>query len=336
MPGVRPAANPAPLKSRLSMSKLSGMHPSMLTIMTDPPLISVCMPVYNTEPYIAEAVESILAQTYHNFEFIVIDDGSTDRSLAILERYAARDPRIRLSSRPTAGYLVRLNEMLDEARGDLIARMDADDVAMPERFTRQIDFLDAHPEVVAVGSRILAIDFDGDPIVEFCTIEDHEEIDRAHLEVRGGYINHPAAMIRTGAIRTIGGYRAAYWPGEDVDLWLRLAEIGRLANLPERLLKYRQHLESIGYTRHAIQYERWQAAAIDAHHRRGLPLPSDWEPLTKNDRTTDTQAHVRKWAWWALGAGNLRTARKYALKSLRSSPLSLHNWKLVACSLRGY
>lgn len=103
------------------MSKLSGMHPSRLTMMTDPPLISVCMPVYNTEPYIAEAVESILAQTYRNFEFIIIDDGSTDRSLAILERDAAQDTRIRLSSRPNAGYLVRLNEMLDEARGDLIA-----------------------------------------------------------------------------------------------------------------------------------------------------------------------------------------------------------------------
>lgn len=305
-------------------------------MITDPPLISVCMPVYNTEPYIAEAVESILAQTYPNFEFIIIDDGSTDRSLSILERYAAQDTRIRLSSRPNAGYLVRLNEMLDEARGDFIARMDADDVAMPERFTRQIDFLNDHPEVVALGSRILAIDSDGDPIVEFCTIGDHEEIDRAHLEVRGGYINHPAAMIRTAAIRTVGGYRAAYYPGEDVDLWLRLAEIGRLANLPERLLKYRQHLESIGYTRYAIQYERWRAAAIDAHHRRGLPLPSDWEPLTKNYRTTDTQAHLRKWGWWALGSGNLRTARKYALRSLRKSPLSWRSWKLVACSLRGY
>jgi glycosyltransferase involved in cell wall biosynthesis len=302
---------------------------------TDPPLISVCMPVYNTEPYIAEAVESILAQTYRNFEFIIVDDGSTDRSLAILERFAAQDARIRLSSRPHAGYLVRLNEMLDEARGDLIARMDADDVAMPERFIRQIDFLDAHPDVVAVGSRVLAIDSDGDPIAEFCTTQEHEEIDRAHLDVRGGFINHPVAMIRTGVIRAIGGYRADYWPGEDVDLWLRLAEIGRLANLPESLLKYRRHLESIGYTRQARQHERCRAAAIDAHRRRGLPLPC-WERSEKNDRTTDRQVHLRTWAWWALGAGNLRTARKYAFKSLRSSPLSWHNWKLVACSLRGY
>ena len=317
------------------MNKLPGMYASTLTLMTDPPLISVCMPVYNTEPYIAEAVESILAQTYPNFEFLIVDDGSTDRSLAILEHYAAQDTRIRLSSRPNAGYLVRLNEMLAEARGDLIARMDADDVAMPERFIRQVEFLDAHPEVVAVGSRVLAIDSDGDPIAEFCTTQDHEGIDRAHLDVRGGFISHPVAMIRAGIIREIGGYRADYWPGEDVDLWLRLAEIGRLANLPERLLKYRRHLESIGHTRQARQNERCQSAAIVAYRRRGLPLPS-WEALEKNDRTTDRQVHLRRWAWWALGAGNLRTARKYALKSLRSSPLSWHNWKLVACSLRGY
>jgi len=317
------------------MSKLPEMHPSRLTIMTDPPFVSVCMPVYNTERYIAEAVESILAQTYRNFEFIIADDGSTDRSLAILERYAARDMRIRLSSSPNAGYLVRLNEMLHEARGDFIARMDADDVAMPERFSRQIDFLDAHPEVVVVGSRVLAIDSDGDPIAEFCTAQDHEEIDRAHLDIQGGFINHPVAMIRTDAIRTVGGYRADYWPGEDVDLWLRLAEIGRLANMPERLLKFRRHLESISHAPQTRQHERCQAAAIDARRRRGLPAPH-WEPAEKNDHATDQQVHLRTWAWWALGAGNLRTARKYALKSLRTSPLSWQNWKLVACSLRGY
>jgi glycosyltransferase involved in cell wall biosynthesis len=302
-----------------------------------PPLISVCMPVYNTERYIAEAVESILAQTYRDFEFIIVDDGSSDRSLAILKRYAAQDARIRLSSRPNAGYVVRLNEMLGEARGELIARMDSDDIAMPERFARQLDFLNAHPEVVVVGCRTLAIDNDGDPLAEFCTIQDHEELDRMHLEGRhGGLISHPGAMIRSDAIRTVGGYRAQYWPSEDMDLWLRLAEIGRLANLPDMLLKYRQHLESTSFAKYDAQRKQTQAVAIDAHRRRGLPLPADWEPSMNNDRTADLQEHLRKWAWWALGAGNLRTARKYALRSLRSNPLSLQNWKLVACSLRGY
>jgi glycosyltransferase involved in cell wall biosynthesis len=300
------------------------------------PLISVCMPVYNAERYLAEAVESILAQTYRDFEFIIIDDGSTDRSLAILERYAAQDARIRLSSRPNAGLVVRLNEMVAEARSDIIAQMHADDIAMPDRLARQLDFLNAHPEVVVVGCRILTIDCDGDPIAEFCTVQTHEEIDRPHLGAGGGVICHPSATIRADAIRAVGGYRAEYWPAEDMDLWLRLAEIGRLANLPEMLLKYRQHLESTSSAKYAALREQTQAGAIDAHRRRGLPLPSDWEPLKKNDHPTDSQVHLQKWAWWALGAGNLRTARKYAVRSLRSNPLSLHNWKLVACSLRGY
>jgi glycosyltransferase involved in cell wall biosynthesis len=299
------------------------------------PCISVLMPVYNAEAYIAEAVESILAQTYRDFEFIIIDDGSTDRSLPMLERYAAHDERIQLSSKPNAGYLARLNEMVENARGDLIARMDADDIAMPERFARQIDYLNAHPEIVAVGSRILTIDPQGDPIAEFCTMLDHEEIDRVHLEARGGLICHPAAMIRADAIRAVGAYRPQMWPGEDVDLWLRLAEIGRLANVPETLLNYRQHLKSTGYAHRAEQQERWQAAAMDACCRRGLSPPSGLMAAGSN-RLIDSQEHVRKWGWWALGAGNLRTARKYALQSLKKSPLSWHTWKLVVCSLRGY
>jgi glycosyltransferase involved in cell wall biosynthesis len=303
------------------------------------------MPVYNAEKYIAEAVESILGQTYRNFEFIITDDGSTDNSLAILKRYAAEDARIQISSKPNAGYLIRLNEMLDLARGEFIARMDADDVAMPKRFVTQLEFLDAHPEVVAVGSRILAIDGEGDPIMEFCTAQTHEEIDRAHLELRGGHINHPAAMIRTSVIRAVGGYRAELWPAEDVDLWLRLAEVGRLANLPERLLKYRQHLQSTGYTKQAIQRDRWHAAAVAAFERRGVPVPSDWQPEEmKAAAESEAQAageadvvqHQLKWGWWALYAGNVRTARKYAFRLLRKSPLSSEVWKFVVCSLRGY
>ena len=125
------------------------------------PLISVCMPVYNAKRYLGEAVESILSQTFRDFEFLIIDDGSTDRSLAILQRYAAQDARIRLSSEPNAGYVVRLNEMLHQARGDLIARMDADDVALPERFARQVEFLRSHPEVDVVGGAHENIDSKG-------------------------------------------------------------------------------------------------------------------------------------------------------------------------------
>src|ERR1700726_1508117 len=123
--------------------------------MTSPPTISVLMPVYNAERYVAEAVESILSQTFADFEFIIIDDGSKDRSLAILEEYAARDPRIRLVSRPNTGIVKALNQGLALASGELVARMDADDIAMPERLAKQRDYLADHPECVMVGSRVL-------------------------------------------------------------------------------------------------------------------------------------------------------------------------------------
>ena len=119
------------------------------------------MPVYNAKRYLEEAIESILGQTFRDFEFLIIDDGSTDRSLAILKRYAAQDARIRLSSRTNAGYVVRLNEMLHQARGDLVARMDADDVALPERFAQQVEFLRSHPEVDVVGGAQERIDSNG-------------------------------------------------------------------------------------------------------------------------------------------------------------------------------
>src|SRR5487761_1677094 len=110
------------------------------------PRCSVLMPVYNAERYVGHAVESILRQTWHDFEFLIIDDGSTDRSPEMLRAYAERDPRILLVSRANTGYLRALNEGWPLCRGEYVARMDADDVAMPERLQRQIAFLDAHPD----------------------------------------------------------------------------------------------------------------------------------------------------------------------------------------------
>ena len=122
------------------------------------PSVSVCMPVYNTERYVAEAVESILAQTLGDFEFVIIDDGSTDGSRAILEPYAKQDDRIRLISRPNTGIIGARNEALGLAKGELIAVMDSDDVALPERFEVQVAYLREHPEVVCLGSKVQCID----------------------------------------------------------------------------------------------------------------------------------------------------------------------------------
>lgn len=298
------------------------------------PAVSVIIPVYNSERFLDEAIASVLNQSFRDFECIVVDDGSTDGSGPMLDRFAAADSRIRLIRRPNTGYAVALNEMLAAVRAPLIARMDGDDIAEPARFAAQTAYMAANPECVAVGSRVLLIDEDGAPIRDMATATTHEEIDAAHMRGEGGAIIHPAAMIRTDAMRRIGGYRVERNPAEDLDLFLRLAEIGRLANLPERLLRYRIHLGSVGHTRRARQIAGTRASIEDARRRRGLP-PMD-TPMSTDDGTIDAAAEHCKWSWWSLRGGHPRTARKHALRALRSAPLRPGCWKALACAIRGH
>jgi glycosyltransferase involved in cell wall biosynthesis len=303
---------------------------------SDGPLISVCMPVYNAERYVGQAVESILNQTLGDFEFLIVDDGSTDGSRRVLESYAARDRRIRLSSRPNTGLLVALHEMLAMARGEFLARMDADDVALPERFERQVAYLRSHPEVLALGTRILVIDPDGDPLEERCLGRDHEEIDRAHIEPSPEMgICHPSVMMRTETLRRIGGYRPEYDKAEDTDLWLRLGELGRLANLPDVHLKYRLHPQSVSQSKGAEQYTILVRAQADARRRRGLP-PSQAPEFIHQAEPLDESGWWHFMGWMALKSGHVSTARKYGLRLCRRRPSWLESWRLLYCALRGY
>lgn len=300
----------------------------------NPPRISVAMPVYNCEKYLAKAIESILSQTFTDFEFLIVNDGSTDGSLGIIEDYANRDRRIKPVSRANTGLLVALNEMLGRARGEYIARMDADDVALPERFERQVNYLDDHPECVLVGSRVLIIDPDGDPLREMGDALTHEEIDDALMSARGQMIYHPSVMFRRQVVLDLGGYRPKYDLTEDLDLFLRLAEVGRIINLAEPLLQYREHLHKIGYRRIEQQEDAARRTLVDAYHRRGKSLPPG--TLERFRRVRDPLNTRRTWAWWALMAGHLATARKHAWWSLRQAPLSVDSWRLFYCALRGY
>jgi glycosyltransferase involved in cell wall biosynthesis len=301
---------------------------------TSTPTVSVAMAVYNGEQYLAEAVESILAQTFTDFEFIIIDDGSTDGSLSILRRYAALDRRIRLVSRPNRGQVPTLNEILEMARGELIARMDADDIALPSRLEVQVDYLRRHPECLVVGSRVLLIDGDGEPLCEFSKAQTHEEIDGAHLRGEGGAIIHPAVVMRREAFLAVGGYRAEVASAEDLDLWLRLAERGRLANVPEMLLKYRRHPLAMGYAEMEKQRQAGETLLRDAWRRRGLGEPP--RPAPDGRTRLGPADHHRIWAWWALGSGYVPTARKHAFRLLCLNPLSFESWRVVACALRGH
>lgn len=297
------------------------------------PLVSVLMPVYNAERYVVEAVESILNQTFTDFEFIIINDGSTDRSLEILQLYARQDKRVRLISRENQGLVKTLNEGVDLAVAPYIARMDADDISYPDRLFKQVNFLNEHPNYVVVGSRTQLIDEDGDPLSLFSLHTTHKEIDLAHLQGRGGAIAHPAAMFRKNEFNAVGGYRLEFIHAEDLDLWLRMAEVGELGNLPNLLLDYRQHLTSIGHKYRIEQISSTNKAIKEACGRRGISNPG----FIKIEKPAfDKNQLLLKWGWWALGAGNIKTARKYAIKSFKNAPFSLETLRLCACVARGY
>jgi len=144
---------------------------------------------------------------------------------------------------------------------------------------------------------------------------------------------HASVVIRREAIMSVGAYREDYRHAEDIDLFLRLAEVGTLANLPEVLYIYRQHLGSVGYAQRSEQANATRRAVEAAYKRRGLPTRP--RPSAPEMPQSQADAH-RKWAWWALMAGNVATARKHALKALIAEPFSSKSLKLAACAIRGH
>ena len=299
------------------------------------PLVSVVMTVYNSARFVGEAIESILNQTFRDLELIVVDDGSKDDSLAVLRRYEQSDPRVKVLTRPNGGCWIASNDGLAVARGRLIARMDADDVSLPERLAKEVAFLDANPQVVCVGTHVLLIDADGEPlrVMPDPPRLTHKEIDTGHLTGGGQVMYHPSVVIRREALDKVGLYRE--WPAAlDLDMFLRLAEVGELANLPDVLLKYRQHMGSIGHAKMKLQLETCREMVRQAYERRGL-TPAGSIGFDRIKQMTVTEQH-RKWAWWALKGGHVPSARKHARKALQKSPFSRESWRVMYCSLRGH
>ena len=297
------------------------------------PEISVFMPVYNGRRYLREAVESILAQTFRDFEFLIIDDGSSDGSLGILAEYAESDPRIRLISRENRGLVATLNEGLALARADLVARMDADDVSLPERLEKQHALMEARPEVVLCGAYYEYMDAKGRPLRKmdhFPTT--HEGIEEQHL--RGGTcVCHPASMYRRRVALAVGGYDTSITQyAEDYDLWLRMGERGQLANIPEILLRYRDHDLSASTTHHAHQVAAKQRILDRALLRRGIEAEvtvKPWRPMTRGE---EYDAKVRH-GWGAFMRGARWMTAEYALSAIAGMPWRWPAWKLLACAV---
>ena len=209
-------------------------------------MISVLMPVYNSELYLEEAVQSILDQTYKNFEFIIIDDGSVDNSLAILESF--KDNRIKLvKKKNNTGYTSLLNESINYAKYDYLARMDSDDVSNKDRLLKQFKFLEKNKDYSVVGSNIRLINTQG----QFIRNGKYPETDKQIKSKLSNFSTfaHPACLIRKKKLIDIGGYRTIFEPSEDYDLWTRLALNSKMYNIQEYLLDYRIHGKSVSSKR---------------------------------------------------------------------------------------
>lgn len=199
------------------------------------------MSVFNGGDYLALAVRSILDQTFGDFEFIVVDDGSTDQTRAVLE--GLTDPRLRVTHRPNMGRPSALNHAIASTRAEYVARMDADDIAFPARLERQVRFLDTHPEVALVGCRVWIIDERDRFIAEWRVPTTDREI-REKMMRRNPFC-HPAVMFRRSVYAATGGYDTRYQAADDYDLWFKMAREGQLANLPDVLFGWRLHPDSV-------------------------------------------------------------------------------------------
>jgi glycosyltransferase involved in cell wall biosynthesis len=293
----------------------------------DAPALSVVIPAFNAERYLEQAVASVLAQTFSSFECILVDDGSTDRTARILADLANRDERVRPLRIEHSGIVAALNAGLKASRAPLVARMDADDLCTPERFEKQVEYLREHPECLALGTRVMLVDPYGSPLWEIDIRTEHDAIEDELLRANGWAIFHPSIMMRRDPVLDLGGYRQEYQWSEDIDLFLRIAEIGRLANLPQTLLHYRQHLASVNRMKTQEQVRTNQRLLAEAFRRRGRQWPPDLTVQPPPLLNRYDQFHA--WGRRALINRNYRVARHHALAAVRERPFQRASWSLM-------
>jgi glycosyltransferase involved in cell wall biosynthesis len=324
--------------------------------------LSVVMPVFDGERFVGAAIDSILTQTFGDFDFHIVDDGSTDGTAAILARYAGSDRRIVVHTQPrNSGITSALNLGCRAASGDLIARMDADDISLPERFERQIRFLEEHADVGVLGTCVRVIDEHGQlGAVWPCPSQPGLT---AWSLLFTCIVAHPTVMMRRAVLERAGYYPVGYAIGQDYALWMRLVKLTRIANLEQVLVHYREvstSLSRAGFEQAERAWIRTFQETVDdlpigavsaadirmlrAFARHRYPLkPHEisrladliaslraylvaLQPFSPADvRAINTDAGVRLWllSVLALRSRSPLLAARLALRALRASPSSI-------------
>lgn len=283
----------------------------MTEIDEKPPKISVVLPVHNADPYLAVAIDSLLAQTFKDFEIIAINDGSADRSGEILNEYALQDSRIRVFHRAQRGLVVTLNEGIDLARGEWIARMDADDIALPRRFELQLERLSRTDADFCGG----AVQCFGNSRMIWHYPESNEACGVQLLF--GVPVAHPAVIGRASCFRSLR-YDSRYTHAEDYDLWQRAFKLGyKFVNLQDIVLHYRVHEKQVS-SKHNSEQIKMADAVRNRHWACLCPdLGDDW-----------FENQVSK---FGLGGGNAGSLMEGMLKVLSVVPHNCHDLYLRGC-----
>lgn len=287
------------------------------------PRISVVMSVYNGERFLRHAVDSILAQTFRDFEFIVVDDGSTDGTAEILMGYT--DPRLHVVRQENIGLIGSLNRAVDIASGKYIARMDSDDISLPRRLELQLEWLDNNPRLAVLGTQVKEIDEAGDTIRRHYYPRGSDAIEQALF--RGATaLCHGTVLFRRACFEMVGGYRQPFEHAEDYDLWLRLIERYDMENLAEILYRKRLNLDGVSFQSY-FRHQRNAARALECARRRRAGL-AESPTLPPDSPPTD-----REWGdyHWHLGIGyadlgDLGKARTQLRSAISHAPTDPHIW----------
>ncbi len=259
------------------------------------PPLSVIMSVYNGEEYLESAIESVLDQTFRDFEFVIVNDGSSDRSLEIIQGFAARDNRIRIIDQENTGLTVALVNGVAQSRGKFIARMDADDLSLPTRFERQMAAFDDAGEVIAVTCHVQHFsDDDGDLYVKKLNMK--PELIPLHLCFRNAIGGHGQVIFRRSAYDAAGGYDPAKRFAQDYDLWARLVDHGGFAEVQEPLYKFRTGHDSISKRSRSGQEDSSIATCT-----------REFRKLTGEDIREETGLALR-YFWWGVNPRAIPTS----------------------------
>ena len=304
---------------------------------TDIPLVSVMMPAYNCEKYVGEAIESIISQTYTSWELICVDDGSADRTLKIMQEYAAKDPRNRVyTNEENRGRPYTRNKGINLAQGAIIAVQDADDVSLPHRLEEGVETLTTDPDIALVGAGSIEIDEKGEEIGRFVPPLLTESLD-AILARHSVPFGHGSVLVKAGAVRAVGGYDEFFSVADDYDLYVRMAQRFEFKAVVGPWYKYRMYLAQPTTSQRQTQtlenmvaYRRAQALATGDT----FDLEGEFSRLRVKAAKDLRPEKQEAFGLYQLGIRYLRygkegKARRSFWQAVRRSPWSFRAW--VGC-----